>query len=158
VLSVAKEVIMKSVVLSEVVRVDASSAGSAGTRWGRFALTLALGLPLLMLVIHQLDPAAPLAFIVLPALAGGILPVLAAVPGKFEVTTRFEAQHLVRTLDQTLAALGYENVERQPGAVRYRTRPGRWLGKEVAVIVRERTIELVGPVPTLRALQAQLAF
>jgi hypothetical protein len=127
----------------------------SGVTW--FALTLALGLPALIFAFHQLDPGAPLPFIVLPVLAGGVAPMLALRPGRFEVSTRFDAQHLVRTLETTLGGLGFERVGQRAGTVRYRTQGARWMEKEIAVTVRAHSIEVSGPVPALRALQAQLA-
>lgn len=145
---------MKSVTFSEVVRVAGAPASSSAAR---YALTMALGMPALMAAFHLLDPSAPLPWIVLPVLAGGLAPMLAVLPGRFEVTTRFEAQLLARTLDATLTSLGYAEAGRQRGAVRYRTSGARWLDREVVVTVREHSIVVVGPVPTLRALQARLA-
>lgn len=143
---------MKSVTFSQVVRVAASPAGGAA----RFALTLALGLPALIVAFHLLDPSAPLPFIVLPVLAGGVAPMLAVLPGRLELTSRFEARLLARTLDETLGALGYAPVAGSRGAARYRTGSG-WMDKEVAVTVGAHSIVIVGPVPTLRALQAAMA-
>jgi hypothetical protein len=67
--------------------------------------------------------------------------------------TRFEACHLVCTLDDALGRLGYAPAERAPGAVRYRTRGG----KEIAVTVRAHALEVTGPVPALRALRRQMS-
>lgn len=148
---------MKSVTFSDIVRVpeQARRTSSLGSpqRLAWLALTLALGLPALMYAFWQLDPGAPLAYIVLPILAGGLLPTLTMMPGRFEVTTRFEACHLVCTLDNALGRLGYAPAERIPGAVRYCTRGG----KEIAVTVRAHALEVTGPVPALRALRRQMA-
>jgi hypothetical protein len=151
--------IMKSVTFSDIerapeqVRSRSSTLGSPQrTAW--LMLTLALGLPVLMLAFHSFDPDAPLAYIVLPIMAGGALPMAAQMmTGRFEVTTRFDACHLVVTLDDALARLGYAPAERLPGAVRYRARGG----KEIAVIVHEHALEVTGPVKALRALRAQMA-
>jgi hypothetical protein len=116
------------------------------------ALTLALGLSALMFGFRQVDPGAPLAYIVVPVLAGGLLPMMTMMPGRFEVTTRFDACHLVVTLDEALGQLGYTPAERAPGAVRYRARGG----KEIAVTVRAHALEVTGPVPALRALRRQM--
>jgi hypothetical protein len=146
---------MKSVTFSEVVPVGAAAPVRGGAV--RFALMLALGLPTLILGAHQFDPSAPLPYIVAPVLAGAVAPLWAVLSGKLEVTTRFDAHHLLRTLDSTLGALGYEKIEQHRGALRYRTGSARWLRKEIAVTVREHSIEVVGPVSTLRALQAGMA-
>jgi hypothetical protein len=153
---------MKSVTFSEVIRVrDASPLSTASTRQLMlFGLTVAVGLPALVLGFHAIDPAAPLAYIVGPVMAGGMLPVLAAAPGQFAVQTRFHARHLVGTLDDTLGALGYVPVQRCAGTVRYRPqRPGLlpWQRGEVSVTVRDHALDIVGPFDTLRALQRQLA-
>jgi hypothetical protein len=159
----SKEPIMKSVTISDVIRVrEASPFATATTRQLMlFGLTVAVGLPGLVIGFHLLDPAAPLGYIVGPVMAGSLLPVLAATKGRFEVQTRFHACHLVGTLDDTLGALGYAPAaQRCPGTVRYRAqraglRP--WNRAEVAVTVRDHALEIVGPFDTLRALQRQLA-
>lgn len=69
------------------------------------------------------------------------------------MTTRFDACHLVVTLDDALGRLGYAPAERHPGAVRYRARGGQ----EIAVTVRAHALEVTGPVRSLRALRRQMA-
>jgi hypothetical protein len=152
----AKEPIMKSVTFSDIERVpeQARSPSPLGSpqRVTLLVLTLALGLPALMFVFQQVDPGAPLAYIVVPVLAGGLLPMMSMMPGRFQVTTRFDACHLVVTLDDARGRLGYVPAERVPGAVRYRARGG----KEIAVTVRAHALEVTGPVPALRALRRQM--
>ena len=99
---------------------------------------------------------SPLAYIVIPALAGGLLPVFATRPGRFEVNTRFDAQHLIGTLDTTLEALGYTLAGRDANTVRYRARTPGWLGgrrQEIAITLRDRGVEILGPMASLRSLQ-----
>lgn len=148
---------MKSVTFSDIERVPEQarrpSPLATPQRLALLVLTLALGLPALMFVFRQADPGAPLAYIVVPILAGGLLPIMSMMPGRFEVTTRFDACHLVVTLDDALGRLGYAPAERAPGAVRYRARGG----KEIAVTVRAHALEVTGPVPALRALRRQMA-
>jgi hypothetical protein len=104
---------MKSVTFSDIERAPEqarrrplSLASPQRAAW--LALTLALGLPALMFGFHLFDPGAPLAYIVVPILAGGLLPMAARMmTGRFEVTTRFDACHLVVTLDEALGRLGY---------------------------------------------------
>jgi hypothetical protein len=149
---------MKSVTFSDIERApEQAQRRPSSLAWPRRAawlvVTLALGLPALMYAFRQLDPAAPLAYIVVPILAGGLLPMAAQMmTGRFEVTTRFDACHLVVTLDEALARLGYAPAERHPGAVRYRARGG----KEIAVTVRAHALEVTGPVRALRALREQM--
>ena len=147
---------MKSVTFSDIERVPELARHPAvrvsPQRALLLGLTLALGLPAMMFAFHLLDPAAPLAYIVLPILAGGLLPMAQLMPGRFEVMTRFEACHLVCTLDDALGRLGYAPSERAPGAVRYRARGG----KEIAVTVRPHALEVTGPMPALRALRRQM--
>jgi len=154
--SPAKEPIMKSVTFSDIERVpeQARRPSPLGSpqRVTLLVLTLALGLPALIFIFQQVDPGAPLAYIVVPVLAGGLLPMMSMMPGRFEVTTRFDACHLVVTLDDALGRLGYAPAERVPGAVRYRARGG----KEIAVTVRAHALEVTGPVPALRALRRQM--
>jgi hypothetical protein len=152
-LSPAKEPIMKSVTFSDIERVPEQARRASPLGSPQRVAWLLLGLPALVFVFRQLDPAAPLAFIVLPILAGGLLPLAYFMPGRFEVTTRFDACHLVCTLDEAVGRLGYAPAERAPGAVRYRTRGG----KEIAVTVRAHALEVTGPVPALRALRRQMA-
>jgi hypothetical protein len=148
---------MKSVTFSDIERIPEqmrrSSPLGLPQRTVLLGMTLVLGLGALMFAFHVFDPAAPLAYIVLPILAGGLLPMAHMMPGRFEVTTRFEACHLVCTLDEALGRLGYAPAERAPGAVRYRTRGG----KEIAVAVHAHALEVTGPVPVLRALRRQMA-
>jgi hypothetical protein len=155
---------MKSVTMSEVVRAhDRARLLFPIQSWrqlGALAVTLALGLPAIMFAVHQLDPAAPFAYIVIPVLAGGLLPVFAVLPGRLEVRTRFDAQHLVGTLDDTLDTLGYAQAGVHAGAVRYRARKPGWFSsreQDIAVTLRDRRIEIVGPIATLRALQRRMA-
>lgn len=145
---------MKNVTFSAVVH-DASRllySAAAVRRVVLFGLTLALGLPAIMLAFHLLNPAAPLSYIVVPVLAGGLLPVLFKAPGRFEVRTRFDARHMVGTLDQTLGVLGYAQAGGGPGAVRYRAGSR----EEIAVTVRDHSLEIVGPFTTLVALQRRI--
>jgi hypothetical protein len=148
---------MKSVTFSDIERVpeQARRRSPLGVPQGMvlLAVTMVLGLSALMFAFHVFDPSAPLAYIVLPVLAGGLLPVAQMMPGRFEVMTRFDACHLVCTLDEALGRLGYAPAERAPGTVRYRTRGG----KEIAVNVRAHALEVTGPVPALRALRRQMA-
>jgi hypothetical protein len=155
---------MKSVTMSEVVRAHDRARLlfpiQSWRQFGALAATLALGLPAIMFAVHLLDPAAPLAYIVIPVLLGGLLPVFAVLPGRFEVRTRFDAQHLVSTLDDTLGTLGYAPAATEAGALRYRARRGGWFSsreREIAVTLRDRRIEIVGPIATLRTLQRRMA-
>ncbi|TFW35786.1 hypothetical protein [Massilia horti] len=146
---------MKNVTISAVAR-DASRllySAAAVRRVVLFGLTLALGLPAIIVAFHLLDPAAPLVYIVVPVLAGGLLPVLVGAPGRLVVNTRFDARHMVGTLDQTLGALGYAQAGGGPGAVRYRAGSR----EEIAVTVRDNSLEIVGPFTTLVALQKHIA-
>lgn len=121
--------------------------------------TLALGLPALMIVFHLVDPNAPLGYIVVPVLLGGLLPMTQVLPGRLQVQTRFDACHLVGTLDDALAKLGYAQAGRAPGTVRYRIRSEhwpKWQYSEIAVTVRDHALEVTGPVAALRALRRQM--
>ena len=154
---------MKSVTFSDIERVQDRARRlprlQSLRRLATLALLLALGLPALMVAFHLLDPTAPLGYIVVPVLVGGLLPVTQVLPGRFEVTTRFDACHLVVTLDEALSKLGYEQVERAPGSVRYRARSARWprsLDKQITVNVRPHALEVTGPVSALRALRVRM--
>lgn len=154
---------MKSVTFSDIERAHAqarfpsillSKRGLATA-----AMTLALGLPALMIAFHLLDPTAPLAYIVIPVLLGGLLPMTQLLPGHLQVTTRFDACHLVGTLDDALDKLGYTPAGRAPGTVTYRARAGRWpqwQHKDIAVTVRDHALDVTGPVAALRALRRQM--
>lgn len=153
---------MKSVTFSDIERIQGLSRSlpslQAIQRPATLALLLALGLPALMIAFHLLDPTAPLGYIVVPVLLGGLLPATAQMlPGRFEVTTRFDACHMVLTLDEALSKLGYEQAERAPGSVRYSARWPHWLGKDITVHVRDHALEVSGPVPALRALRHHMA-
>jgi hypothetical protein len=122
----------------------------------RLALLLAIGLPAIMLAFHFLDPAAPAPYIVLPVLAGGLLPLMQTPTGRFEAVTDGDAHELARAFDEPLAALGYERSDAPAGIIVYRARAqGR--GRPVAVTVGTRQLAVTGPVAVLRCLQRQLA-
>jgi hypothetical protein len=155
---------MKNVTLSAVVRDHARRQLLCPIRtWrqlGQYATTLALGLPAIAVVAHLFDPAAPIACIVAPVLAGGLLPAFALLPGRFEVNTRFHAHYLVGTLDESLARLGYIKTVEDAASLRYRPRRRQWLqgaAAEIAVTLRANTADIAGPLGTLRALQGQLS-
>lgn len=148
---------MKSVTFSAIERVPEPVRHPAlhgvPQRLKRLALTLVAGLAALIWAVHRIDPGAPLAYVVAPVLAGGLLPLLALLPGRLEVRTRFDACHLAVTLDDALARLGYAPAGHAPGSMRYRARGGR----EIAVTVRAHALEVMGPMPALRALRRQMA-
>jgi hypothetical protein len=156
---------MKSVTFSEIERVRKGSHRPSPAvpvqRATLLLLSMVLGLPALVLAFHLIDPTAPLGYIIVPVLLGGLLPAVArTLPGRFEVTTRFSACHLVGTLDDAMDRLGYAPDERGPGTVRYRMRAARWpawQGADITVTVRDHMLEVTGPVRTLRALRGQLS-
>lgn len=155
---------MKSVTFSEIERIGQNtrplSIALPAQRLATLALSLVLGLSVLAMALHLLDPGAPLSYIVVPVLLGGLLPVARALPGRFEVATRFSAYHLIGTLDTALDGLGYVPAERGQNTLRYRIRAGRlpqWPSADIAVTVGDHALEVTGPVRTLRALRRQLA-
>ena len=154
---------MKNVTLSAVVRNHARRQLLCPIRtWrqlGQYAATLALGLPAIVVLVHLLDPFAPIACIVAPVLAGGLLPAFAMLPGRFEVNTRFQAHHLVDTLDESLARLGYVKTADDAASLRYRPRRRQWMpnpAADIAVTLHANAADIAGPLGTLRALQRQL--
>jgi hypothetical protein len=154
---------MKSVTFSELIYAHevAPWLSPARPRWrlAGFALVMVLGLAGLVVLFHELDPGTPLVYIVAPVLAGGILPLLALMPARFEVTTRFEARHLLRSLEEGLQRLGYERMAMPPGHLRYRPRQGfgaNWPAKEIDVTLREHALSITGPAITLHALRKGL--
>ncbi len=109
---------MKSVTFSEIVK--APPAGLRGlSPLTAYGLTLAVGMPLLVLALRAFDPDAPLAAIVLPLLAGLALPLGASAPGRLDVGTRFDARHMRATLDASLTALGFHAMSTGPDRIRY---------------------------------------
>lgn len=155
---------MKSVTFSEIERIQQGmrplSIAQPGQRLATFGLSLLLGLPALVLAFHLLDPTAPLGYIVLPVLLGVLLPLMRALPGRFQVATRFSACHLIGTLDASLDKLGYAPADRGPGTLRYRARGLRfpqWEAADVEVTIRDHTLEVTGPVRVLRELRRQMA-
>ncbi|HEX9173870.1 MAG TPA: hypothetical protein VF861_14555 [Telluria sp.] len=154
---------MKSVTMSEVVRASERTHHAFPTHSWREIATLALGLGsglvAIMYAVHLLAPESPLAYIVIPALVGGLLPVFATAPGRFEVCTRFDAQHLAGSFDLALEALGFTQAGTDGATIRYRNRALGWLcahRQEVSVTLRERRVEIVGPMSTLRRLQRHM--
>ena len=156
---------MKSVTFSDIERVRKGSYRSApavpAQRLMFLLLSMTAGLPALVIAFHLIDPTAPLGYIVLPVLLGGLLPTAARnITGRFEVTTRFSACHLVGTLDGALHRLGYTPAERNPGTMHYRARAKawpQWQGGDVTVTVRDHMLEVTGPMRTLRTLRRQLS-
>ncbi|SFD73932.1 hypothetical protein [Massilia yuzhufengensis] len=153
---------MKSVTFSEIVRIrERPFFLRRPATWRQlfpWALTLAVGLPLLMLVLHAIDPGTPLPFIVLPALAGGLMPVAMMGPGRFEMRTRLDANNLLGTLDDALVSLGYRRTASDAGSLSY-FRPKPWLrGREGAIVVavKPHALQVVGPVGSLRLLQQRI--
>lgn len=154
---------MKSVTFSEIVRIrERPFFLRRSATWRQlfpWAVTLALGLPLLMLALHAIAPETPLPFIVLPALAGGLMPVAMMGPGRFEMRTRFDAHYMIGTLDEALVSLGYRRSGSGPDRISY-FRPLPWLrGREgaIEVAVQPHTLQVVGPVGSLRLLQQRIA-
>ena len=154
---------MKSVTFSEIVRIhERPFFLRRPATWRQlfpWVLTLAVGLPLLILVVHAIDPGTPLSYIVLPAIAGGLMPVAMMGPGRFEMSTRFDANHLIGTLDEALVSLGYRRTGSDPERISY-FRPQPWLrGREGAIVVavKPHALQVVGPVGSLRLLQQRIA-
>ena len=154
---------MKSVSFSEVVYANDMVRllhPSEGRRLWPFWLFLAGGLCAIALLAHLFDPQAPLVYIVLPVAAGGLLPALCLMPARFEVTTRFEARHLVHTVDDALLQLGFERSGAANDVLRYRSSSERWMRwpvRQVTVTVRPHVLDIAGPAMTLRALQSALS-
>ena len=122
-----------------------------------YGLTLAIGMPLLVLALRAFDPDAPLAAIVLPVLAGLALPLGAAAPGRLDVGTRFDARHMRVTLDASLTALGFHAMSTSPDRIRYlKAGASPWRAHSVSVRIHPNSLEIVGPIPTLHRLQALL--
>lgn len=157
---------MKSVTFSEIVRIQQQPGFLRQVQTWRqslpWALTLLAGLPLLVGVLHLIDPDTPLTYIVLPALIGAVLPVWMLGPGRFEMRTRFDAHYMLGTLDEALGGLGYRRSNSSAsdnGGIRY-FRPRPWLrGQEgaITVAVQPHALEVVGPVGSLRLLQHRIA-
>ena len=148
---------MKSVMFSEIVGAPRRSGLRGLSPLAAYGLTLAIGMPLLVLALRLLDPGAPLAYIVVPVLAGLALPLCTPAPGRLDVSTRFDARYLRATLDSALGDLGYAQVCAGPDRIRYATAGRAWRARSLSVRVKPHVLEVVGPIPTLRALQAALA-
>lgn len=154
---------MKSVTMSDVVRSHESYRYLCPIQsWSQFlslAVTLTVGLALIAMVVAAIDPSAPIAFVVLPVLLGGLVPVFAVLPARFEVCTRFQAQHFVKTLDETILSMGYAQTE--SGANRthlYSRKSGlfHWKESAISVTVGEHAIIVGGPIAAMYQLQQKL--
>ncbi|MFC5461075.1 hypothetical protein [Massilia niabensis] len=155
---------MKSVMFSEIVHAHRGAGGLRALRGlpplAAYGLTLAIGMPLLVLALRALDPGAPLALIVLPMLAGLALPLWTGTPGRLDISTRFDAVHMRHTLDAALTALGYVQADARPGQLRYvRNAVTAWRTRRHVVNIRihAHALEVIGPIPTLRALHRTLS-
>lgn len=150
---------MKSVLFSEIVHAPRAS-GLLGrlSPLAVYGAGAALALPLLVLVLRRYGPGAPLASIVLPLLAVLALPLCAVAPGRLEIRTRFDARHMHSPLDDALGTLGYTRVNASADRIRYAC-GGAWRRRTHDLNVRmgAHTLDITGPIPTLRALQAALA-
>jgi hypothetical protein len=154
---------MKSVSLSQVVRSHDSFRFLCPIQsWSQLislALTLAVGLTCIAMLFMAVDPDAPLAYIVIPVLLGGLAPMFAVLPARFEVCTRFHASYFLKTLDETIQSMGYAPAESGAERTRcYRPHTGlfRWKEQAIAVTVNEHAITVGGPVVALRQLQHKL--
>lgn len=154
---------MKSVTLSQVVRAhDPYRFLFPIQSWSQLislCVVLAIGLPLIVMALRLLDPSAPLAYIVLPALAGATAPLFAALPGRFEVLTRFHARQFLNPLEQALITMGYSRGEAGPECTRYCSNGAawmRWRENEIRVTVNEHVLGIKGPIFMLRVLQQKL--
>jgi hypothetical protein len=157
------EVTMKSVTMSHVVRSHDSYRYLCPIQsWSQFvslALTLTVGLALIAMLFAALDPGAPIAYVVVPVLLGGMAPVFAVLPARFEVSTRFHAHFFLKTLDETIIAMGYAPTESGAERIRcYSRRSGlfHWKESAIAVTVSEHAITVGGPVGIMRQLQQKL--
>ncbi|MDB5959993.1 MAG: hypothetical protein JWP59_1287 [Massilia sp.] len=154
---------MKSVTLSQVVRSQQTyRLASPVQSWRELtalALTLSVGLSMIALILMTLDPVAPAAWIIIPVMLGGSLPLFVALPGQFDVVTRFDASHFVKTLDASLADMGYVATASGDRLVCYQrpSRLFRWKDSTISLAVHEHAITIDGPVPALRQLQQRLA-
>lgn len=154
---------MKSVSLSQVVRSHDSFRFFCPLQsWSQFlslAVTLCAGLTGIALLFMAIDPTAPMAYIIVPILLGGLAPVFAALPGQFKVITRFDAHYFLKTLDQTIASMGYSAELPVAGRTRRYCRGTglfNWKEHVIAVTVTEHAINVDGPIFTLRMLQQKL--
>lgn len=152
---------MKSVSLSQVVRSQQANGPIQSLREViALGMTLSLGLVLIALVLMAADPGAPTAWIVIPVLLGGTLPLLAATQGQFEVHTRFEAAHFLNNLDTSLRAMGYRPSDTADPRRRCYQRPPsllRWQTRQLTMSIHQHAITVSGPLPVLRRLQHRLS-
>ena len=154
---------MKSVSLSQVVRSHNGFRFFCPLQsWRQFlslAVTLSVGLTCIALLFMAIDPTAPMAYIIVPILLGGLAPVFAALPGQFEVATRFHAQYFLKTLDQTIVSMGYSAQLPATGRTHRYSRSTslfNWKEHAIVVTVSEHAITIDGPIFTLRMLQQKL--
>lgn len=149
---------MKSVTFSEIVGAPRRAGLRGLSPLAAYGLTMAIGVPLLVLGLHLADPNAPLAYIVLPVLAGLALPLCTSTPGRLDISTRFDARHMRSTLDSTLDGMGFSEACAGPDRIRYvKVGASAWRAQSVSIRIRPHVLEVTGPIPTLRALQAALA-
>ncbi|WP_082493922.1 hypothetical protein [Massilia sp. Leaf139] len=149
---------MKSVMFSEIVQAPRCAGLRGMTPLAAYGLTLAVGTPLLVLALRAAAPETPLALIVLPVLAGLALPLCASAPGRLDISTRFHACHMRATLDGVLGEMGFVETRAGLERIRYlKAGAGAWRAQSVSVRIRPHALEVTGPIPILRTLQAALA-
>lgn len=152
---------MKSVSLSQVVR--SQPANGPVQSWRELlalGMTLSLGLFLIAIVLMVADPGAPAAWIVVPVLLGGTLPLFAAAPGQFDIHTRFHAAHFLNNIEASLGAMGYVASRDDSPRQRSYQRPAsflRWQPQQLTLSIHQHAITVCGPLPALRQLQHRLS-
>ena len=151
---------MKNVTCSEVERTHSVLRFLCPIQsWSQFlsvVVTYVLGLSVVALVIHLLDPSEPLAYIMVCASLGGSWALFAALPARIELTTSTEARHFVKSVQEKIMASGYREVKAIPGGMHFRSKLPRWLRwaeNEVNLVAHDHAIELSGPAVALRLLK-----
>lgn len=153
---------MHAIVFSAIVRAPRHACAQPRTaRWGHampWLLTLVAGLPLLIGILHLISPDTPLVYLVVPALAGALVPATVLGPGQFILESRPAGNHqhtTISLLDAALRGMGYRRASSSSLCLRYlRTRP--WLHQQegaITVTIHERMLNISGPIGCLRLLQ-----
>jgi hypothetical protein len=154
---------MKNVELSEIVRTCSAwrwffPVQSVGQFASFFSLCAACILAL-AIVLMNLDPGAPLPYVLIPAALGCTSPLFAVLPGRFVIRTG-AGGNVSRTVEAALVRLGYMRSETAATEIRYRAAlPGwlHWKENEFSLSVSANAITVSGPIYPLRALRYRLS-
>jgi hypothetical protein len=154
---------MDNVELSEIVRAYSGwrcfFPVQSVDQFASFCSLCAACILTLALVLINIDPLAPLGYVLIPAALGGTSPLFAVLPGRLVIRSRAGANSS-RTVEAALLRLGYVRAETAANGTRYRNSlPGwlHWKESEFSLAIHGDAITVSGPIYPLRVLRKSLS-